>query len=125
MKYIEQVKRDIRKWIEDNADYLNLNDFKNAGEFSDYLSHRLWREDSVTGASSGSYTGNALEAKEYVLGDIETVISASDEFYCDNRTLMEKFLNGDWEWFDVEVRCYVFYEAINEVAKETFSKKLK
>lgn len=125
MKYIEQVKRDIRKWIEDNMDYLNLNELKTEKDFSIYLSRRLWEEDSITGVSSGSYTGNVPEAKEYVFGDTETVINAADDFCCDVRTVTEKFLNGDWEWFDVEARCYVLYVAIDEVVKEIFAERRK
>lgn len=125
MKYIEQVKRDIKKWIEDNGDYLNLGDFKNARAFGDYLFDRLWEDDSVTGRVSGSYTGNALEAKENILNDIDTAIKALDDVYYDMRTITEKFLREEWEYFDVETRCFVLSDAVDEVAKEIFEQKEK
>lgn len=118
--YLEQVKDDVRQWIEDNGDYYNLGDFKNEYEFAEYLNEQLWTDDSVTGNGSGSYTFNSIEAKNHVFNDTDTVVNALEEFCCDARTVAEKFINQKWEWLDVSARCYVLQEAIDEVVREIF-----
>ena len=117
--YYEQVKADVRTWIEDNAYYFNLEEYRGDRDGAEtYLNDNLWTEDSVTGNGSGSYTFNSEEAKEHVLNDMDTVKEAVTELGYDAETIAEKFLNEDWEWFDVLARCYVLGSAIYEVCDE-------
>ena len=36
------------------------------------------------------------------------------EFGIDAATVGEKFINGEYEWFDVSIRCYLLGQAISE-----------
>lgn len=114
--YLEEVKKDVMRYIEENV---NLEEY--AGErdrLEEELNDSLWIEDSVTGNGSGSYTFNNSRAKEYVLADMDTVTEALREFCTEAKTIAEKFLSEDWEYFDVTARCYVLGSAIYEVLEE-------
>ena len=118
--YLEQVKDDIRTYLEDNEYRFDLHDMasEDPDEVKEELNNILWVEDSVTGNASGSYTFNSNEAKEYVLNDMETVREALQEFCVDAQTIGDKFLNEEWEYLDVTARCYVLSQAIEEVFEE-------
>lgn len=120
-KYTEQVRDDIMKWIEDNADYYNLDRFECAEELAEYLEENIINE--VTGVKSGTYTFNSEEAKEYVLNDMDTVINT---MHCYNGAYVaEKILNGNYEWLDMRTRLEVFPSVAYEVAKEIFVERGK
>ena len=40
---------------------------------------------------------------------------AVNEFGIDSETIGEKFLESDWEYFDVTIRCYLLGQAIAAV----------
>lgn len=119
--YNEAVKADVIDYIKENfSDEELAEKLEDKDSFSDELNDTLWTEDSVTGNASGSYTFNTWKAKEYVFDDTETVQEALKEFCVDAETVAEKFLDEDWEYFDVTARCYVLssaiYEALEEIA---------
>ena len=119
--YLEAVKADVKEWIEYNMDIehdILEGTFEDIEDVAEYLNDTLWIEDAVTGNASGSYTFNREEAKENVLDDIDTVREALREFCVDADTIAEKFLDEDWEYFDVTARCYVLGQAIGEVLEE-------
>lgn len=110
--YLESMKQDIREWIEEN-------DFHADGQYiADDLTDALWAEDSVTGNASGSYTFNSAQAKEYVTANSDLCREALTEFCTEPQVIADHFLNGDWEWFDVTIRCYLLGRAVYEVLKE-------
>lgn len=120
-KYVEQVRDDILRWIEDNADYYNLDRFECAEEFTEYLEENII--DEVTGVAVGTYTLNSEEAKEYVFNDMNTVIQT---MRCYNGAYVaEKILNGNYEWLDMRTRFEVFPSVAYEVAKEIFVERGK
>ena len=82
------------------------------------LNDSLWIADSVTGNGSGSYTFNSAEAKEYVTDNEDLLKEALEAFCTDAETITDHFLNGDWEYFDVTIRCYLLGQAIGEVLDE-------
>ena len=86
--------------------------------FEEELNDLLWTDDSVTGNGSGSYTFDRAKAQEYVMADIETVQEALREFCVEADTIAKKFLESDWEYFDVTARCYVLSMGISEVLDE-------
>jgi hypothetical protein len=73
----------------------------------------MWVADEVTGNGSGSYTFDRAQARAYALADIDTVKEALKEFDTPAETIAEKFLEDDWEYFDVTARCYVLGQAID------------
>ena len=107
--YTEAVTADVIDFIRDEV---NAAEYENREALSEFLNDELWTCDSVTGNASGSYTFNAYKAKEFVFADPDTVSEALREFCVEAATVAEKFLNQDWEYFDVTARCYVLGQAI-------------
>ena len=119
--YYEAMATDIRNYIVENYTAEELTEkLKDADGFNEELNNVLWVEDSVTGNGSGSYTFSRSKAKGYILNDpdnIDLLREALKEFCVDGDTIAEKFLSGDWEYFDVTIRCYLLYGAIFEIVE--------
>lgn len=113
--YMEAIKQDIREAIEE--DY-NIADYENRDEMEEKLNDELWIDDSVTGNASGSYTFNSNTAKEYVTDNMELVKDMIEEFCIPAEEVAERFLNEDWEYFDVSIRCHLLGSAIYEIMDE-------
>ena len=109
--YMESMVEDIKEWIEDNIDVV---DFDDRDALEEQLNDDLWADDSVTGNGSGSYTFNREKAKNYVIDNIDLVGEMIQEFGIDAKTIGEKFIEQDWEYFDVSIRCYLLGQAIGE-----------
>ena len=110
--YIEAMKLDIKEYIDDE---IELSDYKDREEFEEYLHDTLWSEDSVTGNASCSYTFSRLQAREYVIDNIDALSEACYEFGIEDSVVGENFLGENWEWMDVIIRCYYLDIAISEV----------
>lgn len=119
--YLNETIANVKEYIEYNMDLehdIITGQFEDRDEIEEYLNETLWTDDSITGNASGSYTFNREEAKNYVLADIDTVREALQEFGTDAGTIAEKFLDEDWEYFDVTARCYILGQAVAEVLDE-------
>lgn len=115
--YREEMKEDIRTAIEEIAEYREL-DSMSREDKEEFLYDNLWIDDSVTGNGSGSYTFNSWQAGEYVKENIDLCREALSEFCVEADTIAEKFLNEEWEYFDVTIRCYLLGECIAAVLDE-------
>lgn len=113
--YLEAIKADVKEYIKNE---ITLSDFEDRQELEDKLNDDLWVDDSVTGNGSGSYTFNSYKAKEYVLDGIEELLQIIGDFGITAQEVGEKFLNEEWEYFDVTIRCGLLNQAINEVLDE-------
>lgn len=114
--YREAMEQDIREAIEENYD---LNEWRGNREGLEVkLNDDLWIDDSVTGNASGSYTFNSYLAGEYVKENIDLCKEMINEFCIDAATVGEKFLDEEWEYFDVSIRCYLLGECIHTVLDE-------
>lgn len=110
--YHDEMYADIKQYIEDN---INVEDYEDGQELYEQLNDDLWVADSVTGNGSGSYTFNRNKAKEYVVDNIDLVGEMIDKFAIDAKTIGEKFIEQDWEYFDVSIRCYLLGQILGEV----------
>lgn len=118
--YMEAVKDDVRQAIEDNYD---LADYPDRDEFEETLNDELWVYDSVTGNGSGSYTFSRAAAEENLKGDPNAmgyIKELAAEYDLDSSTIGEKFIDEDWEYFDLSIRCYLLGWAISEVLDELY-----
>ena len=116
--YRKVMMEDIREWINDENN-LTLTDWtRDRYELEEYLNDTLWVEDSITGNGSGSYTSTNVEASLYVLDNVHLLKQAIKEFSVDSETVASKFLEEDWKYFDVTIRCYMLNEAISYVLDE-------
>ena len=112
--YREQMEADVKNYLEENIGFI---DYENLDELKEKLQDNLWTEDNVTGNTSGSYTFNRAEAKENVIDNLDLLKDACEEFDCKNE-FADKFFNGEWEWMDVTIRCYLLSEIIETVVEE-------
>ena len=108
--YLENVKEDVRTYIEEN---INLKDYTRE-ELEKKLNDDLFCEDSVTGNASGSYTFSTYEAEENLCHNLDLLGEALEAFGCNANYLQE---NGA-EACDVTIRCYLLGNAIAEVLDE-------
>ncbi len=113
--YFEAVVDDVKDYIRDNIDFA---DYEDIDELEEELNDELWTEDSVTGNGSGSYTFNRAQAKEYVLDNTDDIRDMADTFGTSAADIGEHFMNEDWEWFDVSLRCYHLGSAIREALED-------
>jgi hypothetical protein len=111
--YLEQVTADVRDYVEQEIDLSEWAGDRDGLE--EKLNNDLWTCDSVTGNASGSYTFNRVQAQIYVLDGMDELQEAVNEFGIDSETIGEKFLESDWEYFDVTIRCYLLGQAIAAV----------
>ena len=111
--YCEEIKKDITTYIKDNyTTKEQLENLENREEWEQKLNDDLWVEDSVTGNASGSYTFNRCQAREYVVEWLDVLKDALDDFGTPSETIANNFLNEEWEYFDVTIRCYLLGGAI-------------
>ena len=115
--YLEAVTADAKQAILEN---LNDWDFTDREELEEIANDELWVDDSVTGNGSGSYTFNREAAKEYVTRSddgMDTLRDAVCDFDCEHEAF-SAFLEWNWEYFDVTIRCYLLGEAISAALDE-------
>lgn len=58
---------------------------------------------------------NRLMAREYVIDNIDELNGAVENLGIDKNIVGERFLNEDFEWCDVIIRCSLLSSAIGEV----------
>ena len=107
--YIEQIKNDI---ISEYGDDIR------EGASEDEVNELAWLNDSVTGNASGSYTFNSAQAKENINGAEDVIRELVKEYDIDPDTVATRFLNEEWEYWDVSIRCYLLGEAIAQAFEE-------
>ena len=115
--YLENVTADAKQAILENMNYWK---FADREELEEIANDSLWVDDSVTGNGSGSYTFNRETAKEYVTRSedgMDTLRDAVREFDCEHEAFTA-FLEEDWEYWDVTIRCYLLSQAISAALDE-------
>lgn len=117
--YLESIKNDILEYIKENYTTIEqLEKLEDRQEWEESLQDTFWYCDSVTGNASGSYTFSRYKAKEYVIENLETLKDAISDYGLDSNKIVEKFINEDWEYFDVTIRCYLLSAAITVALDE-------
>lgn len=107
--YRVNMHADILQYIVDEIDPA---EYADADTLAEYLNDELWIADNVTGNASGSYTFNSRRAREYVIDNMDLLAECMQEYGCDADNVGNHFLAGDWEYFDVSIRCYLLGECI-------------
>ena len=117
--YNEAIKDDIRNYLDNDFDWDTVRENEiDADELKEQLNDDLWINDSVTGNASGCYTFNSYTAKEYVLDNEEVLGEMIIDYGLTAEDVGYHFINGDWEYFDVSIRCYLLNQCIDEVVDE-------
>lgn len=107
--YHQAILEDVIEYIRDEVD---ASEYEDRDALEQALNDDLWTVDSVTGNGSGSYTFSRAKAEEYVRGNSDLVREMAEEFCVDKSDLADHFMDDDWEWFDVSIRCYLLSWAI-------------
>lgn len=118
--YLESVKEDVEEML--RTEYA-VSEYSDREELEEVLNDELFVNDSVTGNASGSYTMNRYKAMECVIDNLEILEEALNEFGVSRGAVGERFLNQDWEYFDVTIRCYMLSTAISEVLDEIYEEE--
>lgn len=117
--YYVSMKEDIQEYINENYTNEELKEkLEDPEAFQEELNDDLWVTDSVTGNASGSYAFDRWTAREYVIENLDILKEALEEFETDASTIGNNFLNEEWEYFDVTIRCYILSGVISEVLEE-------
>lgn len=115
--YLENVTNDAKIAILENMD---MWEWRNRDELEEAANDALWTDDAVTGNASGSYTFNREAAKEYITQSedgLHTLRDAVSEYCCEHEAFTA-FLENDWEYLDVTIRCYLLSQAISAAIDE-------
>lgn len=107
--YHQAILEDVIEYIRDEVD---ASEYEDRDALEEALNDELWTVDSVTGNGSGSYTFDRAKAREYVTGNLDLVQEMASDFCVDNAELGKHFVEDDWEWFDVSIRCNLLSWAI-------------
>ena len=111
--YNYKMHQDVRNAI---ADGYNLDEWRGRrDELEEKLNEDLWIDDGVTGNASGSYYCNSYKAMQAVMDNMELLQEALDEFGADYADIGRRFMEGDWEYFDVTIRCHLLPSIISDV----------
>lgn len=113
--YLEAVTEDVKEYIRNNIDFADYDDMD---ELEEQLNDELWTEDSVTGNGSGSYTFNSAKSFDYVTDNTDEIADLVDTFGTSYAEIGEHFVNADWDWFDVSLRCYHLGPAISAALED-------
>lgn len=117
--YYEAVKEDVKEYLKNDAPEFAPEDLLySRSSMEGDLYDDLWAADSITGNGSGSYTFNRYTAQEYVSVNLDLLREACREFGVESSKIGEKFLDDEWEWMDVTIRCYVLASAISDALDE-------
>lgn len=121
---------DYEKAVKEDAldalyDYDEAKEIEDVDDLVDFIGEKLWADDRVTGNDSGSYTMDAGKAMTYVMYNMDLLRDAIDDLGTDYKEVLDKFLDGDWEYFDVTIRCHVLLTEAYDIAEEFLKRKNK
>ena len=110
--YKEEIKKDIKKYIEDEK---ILESYEGNDLFED-LNNILWNESSITG-NGADYYDTPSKCEEYLNGNFRLLLDALHDFGADFKSLPDDE-NELFQYADTTIRCYLLWECLNEVLKE-------
>lgn len=111
--YNYEMRQDVRTAIDEGY---SLDEWRGRrDELEEKLNEDLWIDDGVTGNASGSYYCNSYKAMQAVMDNMELLQEALDEFGADYADIGRRFMAGDWEYFDVSIRCYLLSSVVADV----------
>jgi len=117
MSYLTETTENVIEMVKDSYTAADF-DGMTPGAVKEKIYDDAWIDDAVTGNGSGSYYFSATESREAVEADRDTVVEALKDFCIEADKIGRRFLDGDYEYFDVTARCYVLGEAIEEAYKK-------
>ena len=105
--YLEQIKKDVKNFIDEYKNYLP----NNREEIEEQLNDMLQNDDTITGNETGSYFRDTDRAAEAIAYNWDLLAEALDAFGYEN-------IKNGVNCCDVLIRCYILPQAIAEVLDE-------
>ena len=118
--YKEQIRADVKEWIEDNKEQIEGLDRHDAYEV---VYDSCWVDDSVTGNASGSYTFSRYEARKNFFEDDDTddyIDQMIEDGFTTRESVGRAVQEGQWELLDVTIRCWLLCDAVSDVLDEYY-----
>ena len=118
--YKEQIRADVREWIEDNKEEINGLDRQDAYEV---VYDICWVSDSVTGNASGSYTFSRWEARQNFFNDEDSeeyIDQMIEDGFTTRESVGRAVQESQWELLDVSIRCWLLCDAVSDVLDEYY-----
>ena len=109
--YLENIKVDVKNYIDENIDFSNYDNMKS---FTESLYDELFDSDKVTGGGSNSYTYDRETAEGYLKGNLDLLSKAGETI----DILCDLILKEGAEACDVAIRRSLLLKALNEVLKD-------
>ena len=118
--YKEQIRADVKEWIEDNKEQIEGLDRCDAYEV---VYDSCWVDDSVTGNASGSYTFSRWEARQNFFNDEDSeeyIDQMIEDGFTTRESVGRAVQESQWELLDVTIRCWLLCDAVNDVLDEYY-----
>ena len=118
--YKEQIRADVKEWIEDNKEQIEGLDRHDAYEV---VYDSCWVADSVTGNVSGSYTFSRWEARQNFFNDEDSdeyIDQMIEDGFTTRESVGRAVQESQWELLDVSIRCWLLCDAVSDVLDECY-----
>ena len=118
--YKDQIRSDVREWIEDNKDQIDGLDRHEAYEV---VYDSCWVDDSVTGNASGSYTFSRWTARDNFFEDSDSedyIDQMIEDGFTTRESVGRAVQESQWELLDVSIRCWLLCDAVTDVLDEMY-----
>lgn len=118
--YKEQVRADVREWIENHKEQIEGLDRHDAYEF---VYESCWVDDSVTGNASGSYTFSRWEARRNFFEDDDSeeyIDQMIEDGFTTRESVGRAVQESQWELLDVTIRCWLLCDAVTDLIDEIY-----
>lgn len=111
--YYAAMRQDVRNAIEEGY---SLDEWRGRrDDLEEKLNEDLWIDDGVTGNASGYYYCNSYKAMQAVMDNMGLLQDALREFGADYADIGLRFMAGEWEYFDLSIRCYLLSSVVADV----------
>lgn len=110
--YAVEMESDIREYIKSEIQREEWIGRKE--DLEEYLNDELFCSD-ITGNRYEYYYNNREQSKETVLKNMNLLGEALSDFCVESETIAKKFIEEDWEYFDVLIRCNILSQYIGLV----------
>ena len=118
--YKDQIRADVKEWIEDNEEQIEGLDRHDAYEV---IYDSCWVDDSVTGNASGSYTFSRWEARQNFFNDEDSdeyIDQMIEDGFTTRESVGRAVQESQWELLDVSIRCWLLCDAVSDVLDEYY-----
>ena len=118
--YKDTVKEDVMEWMSYHEDDM---DGMGRHERFEYIYDRTWIADEVTGNASGSYTMSRYDARRNYMEDEDSdeyIFQMIEDGFMSASDLGTHIASSNWEWVDVNIRCWLLGDCITEILDEMY-----